>query len=129
MAYSLDYVKRKSPYLPRSSVGSPHRTRKSCVGPRRAAALTAACSPHHNKSTRPREMLRAVVYALKDPAWHQSYKDLVDHIRRASSCLARIQRELQQYSSNILFDLVDIEVLKDVNLTGTGMVRSTASLL
>ena len=66
------------------------------------AALTAACSPHRGRSARPRELF--------------SYRDLVARIKRASSCLARVQNELQQYSTNILFDLVDLEVLKDVNL-------------
>ena len=59
------------------------------------AALTAACSPRHDKNTRPRELFRRLVCALKDPAWYQSYKDLVARVKRALSCLARVQYERQ----------------------------------
>ena len=79
------------------------------------AALTAACSPHNDQRTRPRELFRALVYALGDPFYNIVYKDLVKYIKQASSCLARIQNELQPQSTSILFHLVDIEVLKDVN--------------
>ena len=79
------------------------------------AALTAACSPHNDSKTRPRELFRALVYALGDPVYYIPYDDLVKRIKRTSFCLARIQNELQPQSTSILFHLVDIEVLKDVN--------------
>ena len=79
------------------------------------AALTAACSPRNDLRTRPRELFRALVYALGDPFYSIGYKDLVEYIKQASSCLARIQNELQPQSTSILFHLVGIEVLKDVN--------------
>ena len=80
------------------------------------AAISAPCSPHHDRQTRPRELFRALVYALNEPGWHQSYRELVAKIKRASSCLARIQNDLLQQTTSILFDLVDLELLKDINL-------------
>ena len=80
------------------------------------AAISAPCSPRNDRQTRPRELFRALVYALNEPGWHQSHRDLVARIKRASSCLARIQNDLLQQTTSILFDLVDLELLKDVNL-------------